>query len=91
MFTDVGIVDEATPVAAVVHDVQVVEDKLFPSPTDILVDVIATPTRLIHIARRAPRPRGIRWELLDPAQIASTPPLQELQKMRGEAPARRQV
>jgi 5-formyltetrahydrofolate cyclo-ligase len=89
MFTDVGIVDEATPVAAVVHDVQVVEDKLFPSPTDILVDLIATPSRLIRITRRAPRPRGIRWELLDPAQIASTPPLQELQKIRGEAPTKR--
>ena len=87
MFTDVGIVDEATPVAAVVHDVQVVEDKLYPSPTDILVDLIATPTRLIHIERRAARPRGIKWDLLDPEQIANTPPLQELQKIRGEAPA----
>ena len=87
MFTDVGIVDETTPVAALVHDVQVVEDKLFPSPTDILVDVIATPTRLIHVERRAARPRGIKWELLDPQQIANTPPLRELQKIRGMAPA----
>jgi 5-formyltetrahydrofolate cyclo-ligase len=87
MFTDVGIVDEATPVSAVVHDVQVVEDKLFPSPTDILVDVIATPTRLIRVERRAARPRGIKWELLHPEQISQTPPLQELQKIRGEAPA----
>ena len=87
MFTDVGPVDEATPVAAIGHDVQVVEDKLFPSPTDILVDLIATPTRLIRVERRAQRPRGIKWELLDPKQIASTPPLQELQKIRGEAPA----
>ncbi len=87
MFTDVGIVDEATPVAAVVHDVQVVEDKLFPSPTDILVDLIATPTRLIRVERRAARPRGIKWDLLDPAQIANTPPLRELQAIRGEKPA----
>jgi 5-formyltetrahydrofolate cyclo-ligase len=87
MFTDVGIVDEATPVAAVVHDVQVVEDRLFPSPTDILVDVIATPSRLIHVERRAARPRGIKWELLDPEQIAATPPLQELRAIRGEARA----
>jgi hypothetical protein len=40
MFTDLGIVDEATPVVAVVHDVQVVEERLFPSPTDIIVDKI---------------------------------------------------
>jgi 5-formyltetrahydrofolate cyclo-ligase len=87
MFTDVGIVDEATPVAAVVHDVQVVEDRLFPSPTDILVDVVATPTRLIHVERRAHRPRGIKWDLLDPQTIENTPPLKELQKIRGVASA----
>jgi 5-formyltetrahydrofolate cyclo-ligase len=86
MFTDIGIVDEATPVAAVIHDVQVVEDKLFPSPTDILVDTIATPTRLIAVDRRAPRPRGIKWDLLEPEQINATPPLIELRRLRGLAP-----
>jgi len=87
MFTDIGIVDEATPVVAVVHDVQVVEDRLFPSPTDILVDRIATPTRMITVERRAARPRGIHWELLEPEQIAATPPLQELRRIRGMSPA----
>ena len=83
MFTDLGLADEKTPVIACVHDVQVVEDKLYPSPTDILVDLIATPTRLIEVDRQAPRPRGVKWELLEPEQIAATPPLQELQRMRG--------
>jgi 5-formyltetrahydrofolate cyclo-ligase len=83
MFTDLGLADERTPVIASVHDVQVVEDKLYPSPTDILVDLIATPTRLIEVNRQSPRPRGVKWELLEPEQIASTPPLQELQRMRG--------
>lgn len=83
MFTDLGIVGEATPVVAIVHDVQVVEDKLHPSATDILVDHIATPTRLIHVERRAARPHGVKWNLLEPEQIAATPPLQELRKMRG--------
>jgi 5-formyltetrahydrofolate cyclo-ligase len=85
MFTDIGVVDEQTPVAAIVHDVQVVEDKLHPSPTDILVDSIATPTRLIEIGRRARRPHGVKWELLEAEQIAATPPLQELQRIRGLA------
>ena len=83
MFTDVGIVDEATPVVAVVHDLQVVEERLFPSPTDILVDWIATPTRMIEVKRTARRPRGVHWDLLDPSQIAATPPLKELQNMHG--------
>ncbi len=86
MFTELGIVDDRTPVTAVVHDVQVVEDKLFPSPTDILVDLIATPSGIRRVANRGPRPRGIHWDLLEPEQIASTPPLQELQRMRGIAP-----
>ncbi|MCW6512689.1 5-formyltetrahydrofolate cyclo-ligase [Lichenifustis flavocetrariae] len=85
MFTEVGLADEATPVVAVVHDVQVIEEKLFPSETDILVDTIATPTRLIEVKRQQ-RPRGIKWHLLEPEVIALTPPLQELQKLRGIAP-----
>jgi 5-formyltetrahydrofolate cyclo-ligase len=84
MFTDLGLVDERTPVAAVVHDVQVVEDKLFPSPTDIIVDWIATPSALHRVERTHPRPRGVKWELLSPEQIEATPPLQELQRLRGQ-------
>jgi 5-formyltetrahydrofolate cyclo-ligase len=85
MFTELGLADECTPVVAVVHDVQVVPEKLLPSPTDILVDWIATPTRIIEVQERGPRPRGIKWELLTPAQIQATPPLQELWSRRPEA------
>ena len=85
MFTDLGLADDATPVVAVVHDVQVVEDKLHPSETDILVDTIATPTRLIEVERRGRRPRGVKWNLLTPDQIAQTPPIRELARLRGVA------
>ncbi|OKH87076.1 5-formyltetrahydrofolate cyclo-ligase [Thalassospira sp. TSL5-1] len=85
MFTDLGLVDEETPVMAVVHDVQVVEDQLQPSETDILVDQIATPTCLHEIGRRAKRPSGVKWPLLDPKQIEQTPPLQELLRIQGLA------
>jgi len=82
MFTEIGIVDEATPVTALVHDVQVIEERLHPSETDILVDMIATPTRFLTV-ERGRRPRGVRWNLLAPEQIAATPPLLELQRLRG--------
>lgn len=85
MFTDLGLVDETTPVVAVVHDVQVVHDKLIPSETDILVDWIATPSGLRKVERRAKRPHGVKWALLDPRQIEQTPPLQELQRIQGIA------
>jgi 5-formyltetrahydrofolate cyclo-ligase len=83
MFTDLGLVDETTPVVAVVHDCQVVQEKLTPSETDILVDHIATPSQLYTVGRRAKRPHGVKWPLLDPAQIDATPPLQELQRIQG--------
>lgn len=85
MFTDLGLADQDTPVVAVVHDCQIVEENLTPSETDILVDHIATPTRLLQVDRRARRPHGVKWNLLDPKQIAQTPPLQELQRIQGLA------
>jgi 5-formyltetrahydrofolate cyclo-ligase len=84
MFTAIGVADERTPVTAVVHDVQVVDELLEPGETDILVDAVATPTRHICI-KRGKRPHGIRWDLLDPAQLAATPPLQELQMLEQQA------
>ncbi|ESW59312.1 MAG: 5-formyltetrahydrofolate cyclo-ligase [Rhodobacter sp. CACIA14H1] len=85
MFTDLGLVDETTPVVAVVHDCQMVQEKLIPSETDILVDWIATPSGLHKVERRAKRPSGVKWNLLEPQQIADTPPLQELQRIQGIA------
>lgn len=83
MFTDLGVADEQTPVVAVVHDVQVVEDALSPSSTDIIVDYIATPDTLHAAMRDNPRPSGVKWELLTAQTIEATPPLKELQDMRG--------
>ncbi len=85
MFTDLGFVDETTPVHAVVHDVQLVEEQLQPSETDILVDKIFTPGGTHVVERRAKRPSGVKWPLLDPKQIENTPPLQELQRLQGLA------
>ena len=85
MFTDLGLVDENTPVHALVHDVQLVDDQLQPSETDILVDKIFTPSRTHVVERRAKRPRGVKWPLLDPKQINETPPLLELQRLQGIA------
>jgi 5-formyltetrahydrofolate cyclo-ligase len=85
MFTDLGLADQDTPVVAVVHDCQIVEEKLTPSETDILVDFIATPSRMLQVERRARRPQGVKWNLLDPKQVADTPPLQELQRIQGNA------
>jgi 5-formyltetrahydrofolate cyclo-ligase len=86
MFTELGLVGEDTPVVAVVHDCQVVHEKLHPSQTDILVDQIATPSGLVAVERRAKRPHGVIWDLLEAKQIQQTPPLQELRTIQGLAP-----
>jgi 5-formyltetrahydrofolate cyclo-ligase len=85
MFTDLGLAHETTPVAAIVHDVQLVDDHLQMSATDIPVDFIATPSRLINVERTGRRPRGIKWELLAPQEIHEIPPLRELAHIRGVA------
>jgi len=85
IFSDMGLVGDRTPVATVVHDVQVLDKRLFPSPDDVLVDTICTPTRTIDVQRDAPRPRGVRWEAVAPEQIEAIPALAELRRTIGMA------
>lgn len=83
IFTDLGIVDDGTRIAAITHDVQLVDDLLHVTDSELAVDLIATPTRLVPVPRSHRRPRGLHWDRLDTALIADTPPLRELARMRG--------
>ncbi|MBQ0710084.1 MULTISPECIES: 5-formyltetrahydrofolate cyclo-ligase [unclassified Ochrobactrum] len=85
MFTDLGLADEQSLIVAAVHDVQIVEERLNVSESDIALDFIATPSRLIEISRNRRRPRGIRWNEVSAEEIQSIPPLRELARMRGIA------
>lgn len=64
---ELGVVDDSTPILTTVHDLQVVDDQLPLEVHDLTVDCYATPTRIVRIAERGYRPRGIYWELLTPA------------------------
>ena len=55
-------------------NLQVLDEPLPETPHDFRVDRIATPTRVL-VCAPAPRPRGILWEDLDAAKIASIPAL----------------
>ena len=69
------------PVAATVHDVQVVGD--FPlEPNDIPLSVICTPTRIIRVAEPPPAPAGIDWSRLDDDDVKAMPVLEELRALR---------
>jgi 5-formyltetrahydrofolate cyclo-ligase len=85
IFSDMGLVSDRTPVATVVHDVQVLDKRLYPGPDDVLVDWICTPSRTLAVTRDAPRPRGVRWDQIAPEQCESNPALQELRRAAGLA------
>jgi len=70
---ELGAVDARTTVVTTVHDLQVVDGAIPMTAHDVPVDLVVTPTRVLR-ARRAPaRPRGIRWDELDAAQLAAMP------------------
>lgn len=51
---------------------------------DVPVDVIVTPTRIIRVANRLPKPSGVFWELLSPQKLSQIRVLQELKKRTEE-------
>ena len=55
---------------------------------DVPVDVIVTPTRVIRVSERAPKPSGVFWDLLSPQKLAQIRVLRDL-KQRIEAEAGR--
>jgi 5-formyltetrahydrofolate cyclo-ligase len=64
---------------------QVLDKKLFPSPDDVLVDWICTPTRSLQVQREAARPRGVNWKDITPEQVRAMPALAELHRTVGLA------
>jgi 5-formyltetrahydrofolate cyclo-ligase len=84
IFTSLGLVNEKTMIITVVHDCQVVDATDFtPDGFDTVTDYIVTPTRVIHVGTRHPKPQGIDWGSLSDELFASIPPLQELAAMKG--------
>lgn len=82
MFREIGVVDENTPVIAVVHDCQVIDIPIEASPYDTIVDIIVTPTRIINIEKKREKPKGILWEKIPREMVDEIPPLRELMKLK---------
>ena len=63
-----------------VHDSQIVDiPESIMQPYDIPVDIIVTPTQIIHCPSR-PRPPGVIWRLLTPKKISHIPILNVLRE-----------
>jgi 5-formyltetrahydrofolate cyclo-ligase len=83
LLAELGLVTEATPIVAFVHDVQVMQEPIAPMPRETVVDYVVTPERTIHVERRPRRPLSIDWSRIDPVELESMPALVELQKAQG--------
>jgi 5-formyltetrahydrofolate cyclo-ligase len=78
-----GNLDAATTlVVTTVHDEQIVDDIPEGALTkhDVPVDIIVTPTRIIRVSNRAPKPSGVFWDLLSPQKLAQIRVLQQLKR-----------
>lgn len=74
LLTEAGLTGPGTVLATTVHDLQVLDDDLPESPHDFRVDVIVTPTRVIHCGQPS-RPAGLYWDDLSAARITAIPAL----------------
>ncbi|BFH73185.1 5-formyltetrahydrofolate cyclo-ligase [Sulfurisphaera javensis] len=79
---ELGKVDEYTPIATTVHDVQIV-DFIPAEPYDVPVDIITTPTKVIYTKRSREKPKGIYLEYLTKEKIEETPFLKKYLAQRG--------
>lgn len=76
---EIGSVDEATPICALVDDCQVLEQVPMEAK-DVAVDFIITPTTVITVERTLMRPAKITWDELHERHIKGMRPLRELRK-----------
>lgn len=74
---ELELIDEATPVFTMVHDLQVVSDAPRENH-DLIVDFIITPTQVLRVDRKYRQPKGIIWSKLKPEDIDRMPILLEL-------------
>lgn len=82
ILTHLGVITKDTLIVTTVHDVQVFDtlpEHLFQS-YDLPLDVIVTPTEVIHVSKRLPRPAGIEWKLLSSRRLEIVPVLKSIKE-----------
>lgn len=84
IFRELGLVDDNTPVIAVVHDCQVIEEDIEAKAYDTIMDYIVTPTRVIHVKARKSKPKGIIWDKIPHHMFKEIPILCELKEVLKE-------
>ncbi|XP_014241719.1 methenyltetrahydrofolate synthase domain-containing protein isoform X2 [Cimex lectularius] len=79
LLSKLGAISPNAVIATIVHDVQVYDE--FPEsmfkPHDVPVDVIVTPTQVIEVEKRLPRP-SLMWNLLSNRRVNDIPIIRQL-------------
>nr|CAD7257176.1 unnamed protein product [Timema shepardi] len=83
MLMKMGAVNQDTVVVTTVHDVQVFDQlpKQIFKEHDVPVDIIVTPTQVIEVSPRLPKPPGIIWSILSNRRLNDIPILVTLRDM----------
>jgi len=82
-----GLPSQNLIVITLVHDCQVVEELpgAFFSPMDVPVDIIITPSRVIRVKDRLPKPRSILWDKVTEGMLEEIPVLKAARNKDKEA------
>jgi 5-formyltetrahydrofolate cyclo-ligase len=78
MLSEIGLVDADSEIADVVHDCQLVDERLAGEDHDVPVDWIVTPTRTLRVPDPAREIGRVRWDMLVDSPLSNIPPIQEL-------------
>ena len=76
-----GVVDVSTPIVDLVHDCQLVDEKLEISDFDTICDYIVTPTRVLYVSSPQKPTGGIYWDRLAPGMMDNISTLKELKTL----------
>jgi 5-formyltetrahydrofolate cyclo-ligase len=80
---DRGILRSTTPVAVLVHPVQIFDEPLDREPTDLPIDVIVTPEAVIPVETVVMRPKGLHPSMITPQRLEAFPRLREILEREG--------
>lgn len=76
LLTEQKKIGAQTPIVTSVHPLQIVDDEIPMTEHDIPLSAIVTPTEIVAIPTRFPRPKRIYWNMLPEEKIDAIPVLQ---------------
>lgn len=82
MFREIGVVNEETPIIAVIHECQIIDEPIDANAYDTIVDIIATPERIIYSKKMRNKPVGVDWPALN-EELLQLDVLKELKEIKG--------